>query len=451
MSDDVTARTEKIGYALGDFASNLYWRSAELFLLFYYTEVFGLSAVQAGTMFGITRIVDALSDPLMGAIADRTRTHAGRYRPYLRWFALPLAGAGVLTFTTPDLPPDARLVYAYVTYSVMLLAYTAINIPYSALMGVMSPHPAERTRISSYRFAGALVGTLAVQALTLDLVAALGAGDPAEGWQRTMVLFGIVAVVMFFTCFHQTQERVSPVPSPRAPTGLGSGLRALRDNRPWQAMMVVSVLMVAAFWMRGAATAYYFEYLVQDTSLVSAFLVLGTVVSIVGVAATSRLAQRWGKRRLLAGSLAGGALLLLPLVWVPPQATTALFVLNTLSALALGPAPPILWSMYADTVDYSEWLEGRRRTGLIFSASLFALKLGGAVGGWAAGWVLASTGYVSGAAQSARAELGILMLFTALPATIFIAAALVTVRGYPLRASLLARIERELAQRRSDT
>ncbi|MEM9458348.1 MAG: MFS transporter [Myxococcota bacterium] len=447
-SRDVTSRKEKVGYALGDAACNLYWKSAELFLLFFYTEVFGLSAAQAGTMFGVTRIFDAISDPVMGLIADRTLTADGRFRPYLRWFALPMAVAGVLTFTTPDLAPGAKLVYAYVTYTLMLIVYTAINIPYSALMGVMSPNPEERTRISSYRFAGAFVGTLAVQLSTLELVTILGQDDAAAGWQRTMVLFGVVAVAMFWACFRSTRERVAVLLLSTSSRGLRPALRALRRNRPWLVLMVASVLILAAFWMRGAATIYYFEYLVGDASLAASFLVVGSLASAGGIAATSPLARRLGKRNLLAGSLLGVALTYLAMLWVPPGAVMLVFVLNALANLLLGPTPPILWSMFADTVDYGEWVDGERRAGLVFSASMFAIKLGGALGGLATGWVLAFTGYAAGISQSADAKLGILLLFTALPAGAFAAAAFVTRRGYPLQTTLLEQIERELEQRR---
>ena len=221
---------EKIGYALGDTASNFYWKTFEFFLLIFYTDVFGLSPAAAGTMFGVTRFWDAIADPMMGAMADRTRTRWGRFRPYLLWMAIPFGVAGVLTFTTPHLDTGAKTVYAYCTFSFLMLAYTAINIPYSALMGVMTSDTQARTALSSLRFIGGFSGGIIVVSATPWLVARLGAGDAERGWQLTMVVWGIAASVLFVITFLTVRERVEPPPEQKA--DIRRELRDLLTNGP---------------------------------------------------------------------------------------------------------------------------------------------------------------------------------------------------------------------------
>ncbi|HXU83973.1 MAG TPA: glycoside-pentoside-hexuronide (GPH):cation symporter, partial [Polyangia bacterium] len=223
--------SEKVGYALGDTASNFYWKTFEFFLLIFYTDVFGLTPAVAGTLFLFTRICDAISDPIMGALADRTRTRWGRFRPYLLWMALPIAVAGVLTFSTPDLDSRGKTIYAFLTYGLMMLAYTAINIPYSALMGVTTPDSEDRTSLSSLRFIGGFTGGVVVVAATPWLVRILGHGDAARGWQLAMVVWGALAAALFVVCFATTRERVAPPADQKS--DLRQEIRNLAANRPW--------------------------------------------------------------------------------------------------------------------------------------------------------------------------------------------------------------------------
>src|SRR5271157_12894 len=246
---------EKIAYSFGDAASNFYWKTFEFFLMIFYTDVFGISAAAVGTMLLVTRMADAVADPVMGAIADRTKTRWGHFRPYVLWFALPLAVAGVLTFTTPNLSGGGKLVYAYITYSLLMFLYTAVNIPYTALMGVMTPNSLERTSIASIRFIGAFTAGVFVQYFTLKLVGFFGHGNAVRGWQLTMVLYGVLAVTMLVLCFASTRERVTPPAQQKS--DLRRDLGDLFTSRPWLVLVCVLLLILAAFVIKGSASTYY--------------------------------------------------------------------------------------------------------------------------------------------------------------------------------------------------
>lgn len=447
-SNEKLSFKEKAGYALGDTASNFYWKTFEFFLLFFYTDVFGLQAATVATMFLVTRLWDAINDPLMGIIADRTKTRFGKFRPYLIWLALPMAVSGVLCFTTPDLPAGGKVVYAYVTYIFMMMLYTAINIPYSALMGVMTSNVKDRASLSSFRFIGAFTGAIIVSSVTLDLVAILGGDNVEKGWQLTMVLYGIIAAVLFVLAFFTTKERVTP---PKGSTdSIKKELGDLLSNGPWMVMFVLGLLVIISFWIRGGTTAYYFKYYVGDTMLTGAFLLSGSIASVVGIAATGLLVQKFGKRRLYMGLMAVGAVLMMLFYFVGPEQIGLIFVLHILTSLILGPNAPLVWAMYADTADYSEWKTGRRSTGLVFSAATFAQKAGGALGGWITGYLLAFFGYEANTAQSSDSIFGIVLLMSLIPAG-FCALAAGVVWFYKLDDQFMLKIERELSSRRSDS
>jgi GPH family glycoside/pentoside/hexuronide:cation symporter len=442
------ATREKVGYALGDTASNLYWKVFEVYVLFYYTDVFGLSPSTLGTMMLLTRLSDAVADPVMGAIADRTTTRWGKFRPYLLWFSVPMAALGVLAFTTPPFGGTSRIAYAYATYTLMMLAYTGINIPYSALMGVMSSRSSERTALSTYRFIGAFAGGLFVQKCTLDLVRALGAGSASRGWPLTLALYGALSVALFAVCFATTQERVAAEDAPQRE--LRQDLADLLANRPWRVLFGVGVFVVASGFVRGSAAAYYFKYCVHREGLLGWFLVSGGVAAIAGVAATGAATRALGKRALYRGVLVAAAALTTVFYWVPGGCVWLLFVLNALIAFVLGPSAPLLWAMYADAADHSEWRTGRRATGLVFAAAIFALKLGAALGGWGLGELLEAFGYLPNTAQTPLALAGIRLVMSAIPGALLLVAA-GTLWFYELDEPLVRRIERELAAARSAT
>ena len=437
---------EKVGYSLGDTASNFYWKTFEVFILFYYTDVFGLPALQVGTMLFVTRTWDAVLDPLMGMLADRTSTRFGKFRPYLLWGAAPMAVAGVLTFTRPALSGTSLLAYAYVTYTSMMIAYTAINIPYSALLGVMTAKSEERTSASSYRFVAAFFGGLLVQSFTLPLVKALGGADVAAGWQRTMILYGAAAGALFLLSFLSTRERIAPPSGQHA--NLRRDLQDLLANRPWWVLFALGLCVIVSFWLRGGAGAYYFKYYCHRPDLVGWYFGTGTAASIVGAALTPHLTKRIGKRRAYALLMTLGGLLTLAMYWVPPGSIALIFVLSGATAFILGPNAPIVWAMYADTADYSEWKTGRRNTGLVFAAAVFSMKLGGAVGGWTLGALLDHFGYVPNAEQTPGALHGILLAVSLIPALFGLVAAAV-VMAYDLDEAKVAVVERELLARRA--
>jgi GPH family glycoside/pentoside/hexuronide:cation symporter len=435
---------EKLGFGFGDFGFNLYWTTVASFLAAFYTDVFGISAAAAGTMIFVTRIVDAITDPLMGAVADRTESRFGKFRPYLLFGGLPLAAAGVLTFTTPDLGDTGRLLWAYATYSFLMLAYTLISMPYSALSGVMTARSQERTTLISARFLFAFTGGALVNKYTLPLVEGLGAGDAARGWQLTMVLYGVLALLIFAVTFATTRERIAP--PQKEPTRPLEDIRDLLGNRPWLILFALALIIMMTFTMRAGSAYYYFNYYVERPDLLPDYL-FWQMVAYAGGALLAPVMTRYIDKAKLLMLLMGivGALSVL-FYFVPKDMIWAIFTLNILISLSLGPKSPLTWSMYADTADYNEWKNGRRATAMTFAAASFAQKLGGSLGSAGMLWVLAAIGYVANQAQSGASQTGIALLQTVFPG-LFALLAVVAIRFYDLTGSQLERIQRDLQQR----
>jgi len=439
---------EKTGYALGDFGLNLYWASISAFLLIFYTDVMGLPAAAVGTMILLTKVGDAIADPLMGMLADRTRTRWGRFRPWLLWGALPMAATGVLAFTVPALDQGGRLLWAYATFSLMMLAYTVVSIPYSALSGVITADGQQRTTLVSMRFIAAFAGTTAVNYATLDLVGWLGQGDAALGWQRTLMLYGVLAVVLFAGVFASVRERVEPVDATRTPWRQDVG--DLLHNRPWLVLFVLALVIMITIVMRGGAGVYYFKYYLGRPELTGWFLGSYSVALAVGAAATPLLSRWCDRRRLMMILMCAVGVLSCAMYFVPPDALAAAFALNILIGLALGPKSPLAFAMYADTADYTEWRTGRRATALTFAAATFSQKLGGALASAAIAWGLAAMGYVANQQQSDASQQGIVLLMTVVPGLVALLAAW-TMRFYPLDDAQLAQIQLALAERKAAT
>lgn len=435
---------EKVGYSLGDMASNFYWRVFDLFLFIFYTDVFGLSAGAVGTMMLVTRLIDAVSDPLMGALADRTKTRFGKFRPYLLWGAIPLSVAGVLTFTVPDLGDDGKLVWAYGTYIFMMLAYTFINVPYGALMGVMTGESQARTQLTSFRFIAAFSGGTLVAYLTPELVSLLGGGDELRGWQLTMSLYGVVAIGLFATTFLTTKERISPPATQR--TSVWQDIGDLGKNRPWQILFMLALIIMVTISLRGSAGTFYLKYYVNREDLIGLFSGVYMVSLAIGAAITPLLCRVVEKQTLLIILMALVTLFSALLYFVPSDQLFAIFALQCLIGLCLGPKSPLVFSMYADTADYSEWKTGRRATAMIFSAAAFAQKLGGALAGATIGWVLAGLGYAANQVQTDASQMGIVLLMTVIPA-VFAGLSVVVARFYRLDQSKLDSIHQELNSR----
>jgi GPH family glycoside/pentoside/hexuronide:cation symporter len=407
---------EKVGYGFGDLASNLFWQMFSIFIAKYYTDVFLLSAATLGTMLLATRVLDAFFDPVIRAIADRTKTRWGHFRPYLIWMSIPMAVTATLTFTTPDLDGTAKVVYAYATLTLMMIAYSAINIPYSALLGVLTPDSEERTSVCSYRFVMALLPVFIIVNTAIPLARYFGGDDNSPfGWQMTMMIYSAIAVVLYFVTFALTRERVQP--EERQDSSLVHDLRDLLRNRPWIVLSAVGIAALMYANIRNTVSIYYFEYVVPGGSAYfGPVMTTGAVAFIVGVMATSPLAKRFGKRNFYMVSMTLTAILTIAFYFVPPENIPLVWGMNTLINLLAAPTAPLVWAMYADTADYSEWRSGRRATGLVFSASSLAQKIGWAIGGAGAAWLLAYFGYVPNVVQTARAANGITLMMSIIPA-----------------------------------
>ena len=445
--EDRISLKEKIGYSLGDAASNFYWKTFEFYVVFFYTDVFGISAAAVGTMMLITRFADAVADPVMGSIADRTKSRWGHFRPYLIWGAIPFAVAGVLTFTTPNLGGGAKLIYAYITYSLLMFIYTAVNIPYSALMGVISPNSQERTSISSIRFIGAFTAGMLVQWCTLPLVKFLGHGSDTRGWQLTMVVYGICAIILLLLCFATTKERVTP-PAQQNPN-IKSDVINLFDNKPWIVLVGVLLLTLAAFAIKGSVTAYYFKYFVHREDLIGLFLLANGFAFIVAVSLTSYLNKFIGKKPLFMFALGAGGLIVMLFSLAKPEDIRLMFGLQIFSSFIIGFNSPLVWAMFADTADHAEWRTERRNTGLVFASAIFATKIGFAIGAWMLGLILAFFGYAANVAQTSRSIHGIILSMSWIPGVMLVMAAAMMML-YPLSDPMMVKIEAELKQRRGE-
>jgi GPH family glycoside/pentoside/hexuronide:cation symporter len=437
---------EKLAYGLGDTASNFFYQFFNLFIVYYYTDIFGLAPAVVGTMVLSIRVFDAILDPAVGVLADRTNTKWGKFRPYLLWVALPYGVIGYLMFLNPHLTQGGKLVYAYVTYGLMWVAYSAINIPYSALLGVMSPSSEERTSLSAFRFICAFVGQFLIVKFLVPLKDALGGGNEAEGIRYTMLIFAVASVALFLFTFAKTRERVAPAADQKG--DFWGDLKNLLNNRPWVALFFSALFTLVNAAVRGGSIIYFFKYVVRDESKFTLYATTGSVAFILGAVCT-KFVLRMGDRRTLMITLSViNALLMVAFYLVDPSRYYLLIALNVAASFVVGPTPAILWSMYADTADYGEWRFRRRTTGLVFSASVLSQKVGLAVGTGVLGWLLGYYGFVANATQGAAAIGGIKMMFSVIPGILALLGAL-AIFFYPLTDVSMKEIERELAERKA--
>ncbi len=458
---------ERIGYALGDTAANFVWRAVIVFLPFFLTDAAGIAPAAVGMLLLVCRVWDGVADLAMGVVVDRTHTRWGKFRPWILWSAVPLAVCGVLTFSAPELSAAGRLWYAYLTYGALVVCYTMNNVPYNALMGVMSASPVERSSIASYRFCFAFLGALVLQGVMLPLVAALDdprtpyaraaatffhevyGNGPAFPYTATMTLFSGLALVLFGVTFATTRERVLPV---ARPSSVQHDAADLLRNRPWLVLFGVGILFVTFTTLKNGAIVYYFTHYVGDAGLAGPFMVAGLLGAMAGAAATGTLIGLVGKRRLMLCALGLGITSSALLYVARPSDVGLMFTLGTLTELSTGPIVTLFFAMLADAADYSEWRNHRRATGLCYSAGTVAMKCGAGVGGALTGLLLAAFGYVAAsgarvAHQSASALQGIRLLISILPAAVALLT-LVTFLFYTLDEPRLAQIERDLAVRR---
>lgn len=445
--EKVLSIKEKVGYGLGDFAANIVFQTVMIFLMFYYTDIYGIPAAAVGTLFLIARIWDAVNDPMMGAIADRTKSKHGRFRPWIKWTAIPFGVLAVLMFTTPDFSVSGKIVYAYVTYILMMMVYTANNIPYGALSGVMTSDSVERTSLNSYRFVFGQSAAIMVQAATLPLIAFFGAGDKALGYQLTMALFAAIAVVMFYITFYNTTERIEPRKTQSTP--LKEDLKDLMQNRPWMILFLMGLVTFIFLSLRIAVGLYYFKYYVGDENLFSMFAVLGTIGLIIGIPLSKPLTKKFGKRNTYIASNVLSGLAVITLFLPSPDQYIIAYIISALVGFFNGPGVPILWAMYADTADYSEWRFKRRATGIVFSAATFGQKFGWGIGGAITGWLLTLFHYVPNTTQTPDAIFGIKLMLSIIPGILMILSAGLLF-FYKLSESFMEEIQVELANRRKE-
>jgi len=436
---------EKVGYSLGDMAANFIFQTMIAFQLSFYTDTFGLTAAQAGTLFLVVGLGAAAFNPIMGMIADRTKSRWGKFRPWLLWTAVPFGIISVITFTTPNLSPGGKVLYAYTTYILLRLIYVMNNVPYAALTGVITGDPDERTSLSSFRQFFANSAAFIVQSLALPMVLYFGHGDRAKGYQMTMGLFSVLCVVFFIVAFATTKERIQPDPLQKS--SLMQDLADLFKNASWIALFLVTTFYFIAISIRGSVMLPFFKYCSGHEQLFSWFNGFGLASLLVGIAVSNSLALRLGKRRLFVLSMLLAAVFNIALIFIPPTATVPIFVSEILRQFAYGWSCPLLWAMMADVADYGEWKTGRRATATVTAAVVFALWAGLALGGALAGWLFSFYGYVPNAAQTAHAILGIRLTASVYAGLAFLATA-ACLFFYPITKELNRQIADELTERR---
>jgi glycoside/pentoside/hexuronide:cation symporter, GPH family len=500
QSDRIPFR-EKLAYGFGDLASCLYWQTFMVYLMIFYTDVFGISAGIVGTLLLVARIWDGVNDPMMGAIADRTKTRWGHFRPYFIWMSLPLALLGFLTFTSPDLvfvhpTTTVKVIWAFCTYNILMMAYTAINIPYTALLGVISPNAVDRTTVSSIKFifafgAGAIISYFLMPAVQYfggtkewvahngEKIAAWIAQNPATntinnnpemlhrvqvGWSVSFAVIGVLAMIFFFIVFIGTKERVAPPAGQK--NDLRKDLKNLLTNGPWFALLGVTIAYVLFTAIRSTASAHYFKYFVDYDSnglstvvypfigaktydfehLVSLFNTVGQIASIAGLLFLPFMVAFIGKKSsfltmMLLSMICTGAFYLLG-----PKDTFMMLILQVAGSLGGGPLAALLWAMYADTADYSDWKNGRRATGLVFSASTMSQKCGWAVAAFFVGWMLDIFGFVANQVQNVEVTQNLRLMMSLIP-IIFGALSIGILSFYPLNEKKMKAIDDELKTR----
>jgi len=458
---------EKVGYGLGDSAANFIFQTMIILQLSFYTDTFGITASAAGTLLLVARLWDAITDPVIGVLSDRTKSRWGKFRPWIIFTAVPFGVFAYLAFSTPDFSYQGKLIYAYITYMIFMFIYSANNLPYSALSGVMTGDMAERTSLSSYRFIFAISASFIVQVFALPLVELFGKGDDATGFRLTIGLLGLISIVFFTITFFTTKERIKPDPNQQ--TNLKQDLKDLTRNIPWIIMFAVTLLVFINLSMRGSVLLFYFRYYLDYQSVSQSLESLGLLkifpkmdpitlgfsvfngggqaATIIGIIFSKSFATRFGKRNVFIGGMGIAALLLIVFGMMPPEGFALASLVQILQSFAWGITVPLLWAMMADVADFSEWKNHRRATGVVFSAIVFGLKAGLGFGGALAGYFLSIYGYVANVPQSAEAIEGIRLTASIYPAICFFLG-VGLLFFYKIDKKMEYTLEKELAERR---
>ena len=463
---------EKIAYGFGDAASSMFWKIFGMYSLFFYTDVFGITAAAAGTMFLIARLWDSFFDVFVGIAADRTKTKWGKYRPYLLWFAIPFAVMGVFTFYAPSFSSIGKLVYAYITYSLMMIVYSLINVPYASLLGAISADPKERNQLSSYRMSFAFIGSFVTFMLLQPLIdffsktfdnnnikqlahtAEASVSTSVTGWVMGVGVIGVICVILFLLCFSWTKERVQQIESEEN-VSIKTDLKNLFHNAPWWILVATGLAALLFNAVRDSVAIYYFRDFVKlnykmagtGWDITTIYFLVGQAANLIGVMAAPSISAKYGKKKtyMIAILLAG---LLSIVFYFIPNNIVWILALHFLISIFAGYVLPLLWSMFADIVDHQELLTGRRATGLIFSSSSMSQKLGWALGAALSGWILAWFNYIPDAVtQSADTIFGEKLMISLLPAACCVLAFL-GMFFYPLSDKKVKEISEELNSRR---
>ncbi|HJD76981.1 MAG TPA: MFS transporter [Bacteroides reticulotermitis] len=479
---------EKIGYSLGDGSANLVFQMMMMFQLFFYTDVFGIKATAAGSILLFARVFDAFVDPVVGILSDRTNTRWGKYRPWLLWTAIPFAVFFILAFTTPDLSERGKIIYAGVTYTLLMSIYSFNNTPYASLGGVMTSDIKERTSISSIRFVTATIATFIVQGLTLPLVSKFGKGDDQQGWFLTISLFAVVGVVLLVITFFSAKERITPPAGQK--NSVSQDFKDIFGSRPWKSMFALTLFLFTTLALWGSSMSYYFNYFVDKAALFdflqnfglvridgevygiwhkfldafgliaqpdhsnafavgfSLFNMIGQIITLAGVILLSGyLSNIFGKRNVFLICLTLTAVFTGMFFMVDSSNILAIFIINCLKSLAYAPTIPLLWAMMGDVADHSEWVNHRRATGLVFAGIVFALKAGLGLGGFICGMIVDNFGFVPNVVQTESAIFGIRLTSSLIPAIIFFIG-VIALFFYPISKGMNEHVQSELSKRR---
>jgi GPH family glycoside/pentoside/hexuronide:cation symporter len=478
---------EKIGYSLGDLSANLIFQTLVTFISFYYTDAYKIPAATASTIIFSCGIIAAFFNPVMGAIADRTQSRWGKFRPWILWTSVPFGVMAMITFTTPDFGMTGKIIYAVITYFLLLILYAANNLPYAALSGVLTGDMAERNSISSYRFVAVMIAQFIIQVLLYPLVLIVGNGDKAVGFEKTMTVFAIVGAIFLLITFLTTRERI--VPKPDQKSTVREDLLDLSKNIPWIVMLVVTILIFVNLSLKGGMYIYYFDNYVDEVALsgflegigfnnmiaglniflrdvglsgyqwpddpvssgFSLFNAGGIIFMIVGIGFSKSLADKFGKRDVFGIALFLSTLCILVFLFYSPESTTLIFVSYIIHGFTYGVTIPLLWAMIADVADYSEWKNNRRATAIIFSAMIFGLKAGLTIGGALVAGILAMYDYsIDLAVQNPETVNGI-KLSVSVYASIPFFLAVGCLFFYEINKKMEVQIEQELGERRKDS
>lgn len=466
---------EKIGYSLGDLAANLVFQTLMTYLAYFYTDIYGLDANDAtAIMFTVGTIAAFGFNPIIGAIADRTNSKWGKFRPWILWTAIPLGIISVLAFSTPDFEYKGKLIYAIITYTLLLLLYAASNLPYSALSGVITGDMKERNSISAYRFVAVMFAQFFVQVFMLPIIIYAGAGDKAVGIEIVMTWLAIIGTIMLLITFLTTKERI--VPKPEQKSSVIEDVLDLVKNKPWVIMLVLTTLSFVTLAMKGGSYIYYFENYVDEERLSSfispildfltniginffgndptsagfgLFNAGGIIFMIIGIGLSKKLADKYGKKNVFGTFLFISTLFIIYFYFLSPESLELIFAAQILHGFFYGITIPLLWAMIADVADYSEWKNKRRATAIIFSAMMVGLKLGLTIGSSLVAKILGSYGYVpnSDNGQTESAIHGTKMLVSIYPAIPFLIG-IFLLFFYEINKKMENKIESELKERR---